>query len=179
MTLRSSDLQSDSDLDLIRNSCDVFFSCMDNSWRGGQMYIENWANSPWPLIPDLYFWARHLRLGKYQSWHCHATLSVWLCVSDSSCPFETNIFFSRPLKLIYANCPASPRRRVQNSKIKPSHEIDLTIWINSLRLSIEQSTGNLRHVARKLEESRVLQTRTVSESVLQILFNLFNLLSFR
>ena len=30
MTLRSSDLQSDSDLDSIRNSCDVFFKNMYN-----------------------------------------------------------------------------------------------------------------------------------------------------
>ena len=44
MTLRSSDLQSDSDLDSIRNSCDVSFCHVvgaDHGWeRGGQHLQE-------------------------------------------------------------------------------------------------------------------------------------------
>ena len=45
MTLRSSDLQSDSDLDSIRNSCDV----LKNFFPGGVMFLEilctSWVNS--------------------------------------------------------------------------------------------------------------------------------------
>ena len=57
MTLRSSDLQSDSDLDSIRNSCDVFFTSIvstngnpkfiDSSKSQEKSLLEEFSNQSW------------------------------------------------------------------------------------------------------------------------------------
>ena len=54
MTLRSSDLQSDGDLDSIRNSCDVFFSYRGHAYRcqiwvqAGNAFDDRWLQ--WTLF---------------------------------------------------------------------------------------------------------------------------------
>ena len=103
MTLRSSDLQSDSDLDSIRNSCDVFFSklCVKRTtcpilpaydWRQERC---NHKVSPGPLSSGLYPQPNH----KSESTTITMKLIYFLVLLQSSFCLKTNMFLIKSLKI--------------------------------------------------------------------------------
>ena len=95
MTLRSSDLQSDSDLDSIRNSCDVFYIADMNTMIGQIIQSlprmarndPKWSKRP-QIVPNVSFGPRWPRLpGSFFFTTCNVCNTM--CLSRTNFLFQT------------------------------------------------------------------------------------------